>query len=57
MRCKISLRVIPRIFRFIVPSVLFKERSADQCRWREGVGIIAEVVGCILHSPGIFKLD
>ena len=34
---------------------LKKEDAADQCRWREGVGRVAEVVH--FHSLGKFKLD
>ena len=30
---------------------LRKENTADQCRWREGVGIVVEVVRCIQSLP------
>ena len=28
-----------------------KEDAADQCRWREGLRRVAEIVGCIWPSP------
>ena len=30
---------------------LRKEDAADRCRWREGVGRIAEIMGCIWPPP------
>ena len=30
---------------------LRKEDAADQCRWRKGVGRVAEIVGCIQPPP------